>query len=84
MAKYIASTVTYDSTGKVIDTWDGNDLNILDDSSKENSLKMAVEWEAEALREYNDDVENVTIDGDTVYYTKDGEQFRLVVSVDEL
>lgn len=82
MAKYIASTVTYDSTGKVIDTWDGDDLNILDDGSKENSLKMAVEWEAKMLRE--DGAEDVRFADDTVYYTKDGEQFRLVVSVDEL
>lgn len=83
MAKYIASTVTKDSTGKVVDTWAGDDLNVLDDSSKENSLRIAVEWEAKRLREY-DDAEDVKVDGNTVFYTKGGEDYYIEVSIDEL
>lgn len=82
MAKYIASTVTYDNTGKVVDTWGGDAHNILDDNSKENSLKIAVEWEAKMRKESG--AEMVRFIDDTVYYFEDGEEYKVVVSIDEL
>lgn len=77
MKKYLVSSTTHDITGRQIDAWEGD---YIEAASQEDAAKAGAEWEAKLLKE--DDAEDVEIDGTTVFYKIDGEEFYKEISVD--
>lgn len=79
MKKYLVSTTTHAINGTQIDAWEGD---YIEATSREEAVNAGAEWEAKLLRE-EEDAEDVEIDGTTVFYKIDGEEFYREISVDE-
>lgn len=76
--RYRVSTTTHRSDGSQIDNWKGD---YIEAESKADAIAEEAEWEARLLKE--DDVSDVKVDGDKVFFTRDGERLYLTVYADE-
>lgn len=67
--RVLVSTTTHMADGRLVDSWDGD---YIEAESHSDAIAKEAEWEAKLLKENG--ASDVEVDGDTVYYTIDGEE----------
>ena len=76
--KYLISTTTHNAaTGAMIDNWEGD---YTEAKSKEEAVRDAAQWEAFMIE--SDGAEAVEIQGNKVFYQKDGEEYYSEIHAD--